>query len=954
MSKILLVSDIHIYDYTNRCPSPQYRLYQSRAVTQNIIEVGKTEGCERIAFLGDICERSIVKPYIQAEVKLFLDTIMNNFKEGYILWGNHDDANSRSTDTMGQSIIDSFLGVMLPPNLHYADKTVINIDNSSVAFCNWAAKPDLSWIKAPVDILMTHATINYDNNAAYKSQELDESKFQIAFCGDIHKAAVKYSDNIGWQGTPVCYVSVGNAQKCKMGDDDNQTGVVVDFSDKSWHHVNLNPHDNLLKFIYTSNLEEEGYHQETNTWYVYKPENVIRYEKDNIKVDAWTEIEHLINDAVTKSNLQVIHTEVLKNASNFDDFVDFSFELKHLRCENWRSITSADIEFSKGDKIYLAGANGSGKSSLLSALSYALMDVSSTQGLVSLKPFIQYGKSYCWTEVEFSFQGHDYRIRRGTNSKDNCLWINGVEQKYGSKRDFEEDVRNRFKFLQYLFDCMFYSSEHHRFIGGMTSERKTEIMAKFLRLDRINNLYVTSQNMYENVKKEKSNWDAKIKETEKIINYIQEKLSLLTIPGLTRDQLESLKAEGIELQRKNKLWTEYVTKTANLQGKIQTYTNTLNDLYTKQRTFRNPDLIDKEIESINQSIQGYHTRLVELGNIRVNLEYKTKEYNNLRNEGNNAWKEAQSLSLGRKCSSCGQTIKNTADMENHKNELMKKVEELRPKIQQLQQEIQDLTNQQNNSAQEYNQINLDIQNLNSEISKRMTEKNIIENTKKDIINYKQLLDRSNAELSSLGFVEQVELPSDFFEKMSSIEADINNWIQYEANRKDLDDRLVEITNLKQEAQTIEQYLLALEAYGRLTGPVGIIYEEILNKLKDAFSDNNVVYKVVRSGKGAREHLDLVPMFKKGTDEIEYFSCSSGEKTLLDIHLLDKLISSAGILVLDETLKNLDPDRLFEVLSILGDINVNLLILTSHSEGISGFYNRVINLSINEQGLTEIN
>ena len=96
------------------------------------------------------------------------------------------------------------------------------------------------------------------------------------------------------------------------------------------------------------------------------------------------------------------------------------------------------------------------------------------------------------------------------------------------------------------------------------------------------------------------------------------------------------------------------------------------------------------------------------------------------------------------------------------------------------------------------------------------------------------------------------------------------------------------------------------------------------------------------------------MFKKGKEDIEYFSCSSGERTLLDIHLLDKLITSAGILVLDETLKNLDPERLELVLDIIKNMNVGVLILTSHSEGISNFYNKTISLSINDKGLTEIN
>ena len=68
MSKILAVSDIHIYDYPQRNPVEKYRLYQTRNVCQNIIEVGEREGCDIIVLAGDIIEKFLIRPYIQSEV----------------------------------------------------------------------------------------------------------------------------------------------------------------------------------------------------------------------------------------------------------------------------------------------------------------------------------------------------------------------------------------------------------------------------------------------------------------------------------------------------------------------------------------------------------------------------------------------------------------------------------------------------------------------------------------------------------------------------------------------------------------------------------------------------------------------------------------------------------------------------------------------------------------------
>lgn len=942
MSKILAVADIHIHDYPNRNPSNRFRLYQgSRTVAQNIINVAKREGCEYIVLAGDIVEKSVVRPYIQSEVKLFLDTIMSYFKEGWIIWGNHD----LDSKAIEQNIGDAVLGVMLPSNLHYAHKTMISREGTTFGFCNWMPKFDLSWIPNKVDVLFTHATISYSSDSGiYKSQELDESKFDLAFCGDIHRRA-----QLGK------YISIGIPQRCKLSDSEEASGIVLDCSTKLWQWVDLNPDDNLMKFEITEDLNKEGWDETNHTWYVYKNDMSSLDPNDpNIKIDTWTEIEQLINEAILKTGLQEVHTEVLKNITNIDEKeVDFNFDLHRLHCENWRSITEATIDFNRGDKIFLNGSNGSGKSSLLSALKYAFLDCNSTQGLLSLKPFIQYGKDYCLTEVEFGYQGNEYKLRRGT--KEWGLWINGEPQKYNNKKAFEEDVRDRFKFIEYLNDALLFDSEHHRFISGVSPERRIEIVSKFLKLDRIDTLNEVSKVMLDNLKKERGLWVSKINETEKILTYIQDKLNLISLPELGKSELEKLRDEGLEMQRKNNLWNQYLTTSANIQAKIQTYTSTLDDLRNKQATFRDPNVIDFEISSINQEIQKLNARTTELNNIRVNLEYKNREYEALRTEGNNAYLEAQSIGIGKICSHCGQPIKTTESLENHKRELMSKVESLKPKIEKLKGEIDSLKYQVDNSSNELQQINNNIQGFNAEVYKRFSEKTLIDNTIKEIQRYESLLSQEQAALSSLGVVEKVELPSDFMEKMSMISSGINSWIQYESDKNDFDIKSSELYKFTEELNKIDSHLSALEAYNKLTGPLGSIYEAIMNKLVKIYSDNNVEYIVTRSGKGNREHLNLTPVFVKSQKEkSEYSSASSGEKTYLDIHLLDKLITSSGILVLDETLKNLDPERLELVLDIIKNMNVGVLILTSHSEGLSNFYNKTISLSINDQGLTEIN
>ena len=396
MSKILVVSDIHIHDYPQRNPKEKYRLYQSRNVADNIIKVSKIEGTDIIVIAGDVIEKSVIRPYVQSEVKLFLDTIMSHFKEGFIIWGNHDQDN-KSSDSLFE---DSCLSVMLPPNLHYADKKEVVIGNSRLAFYNWRPEFDLSWINGCVDVLFTHATISYSGNEQFKSQYLDQSKFSLAICGDIHKPAVLGK-----------FVSIGIPQKCKMSDSDDITGIVYDCDNKKYKWVSLNPDNNLMKFQYINDPTKEGWNPNTGTWYVYKPDNLtIHNGVRDIKIPAWEKIENLVNDIISQNNLQGVHGEVIKNLDITSKEVDFNFTLKRFYCKNWRSIEEAELYFNDSDKILISGKNGSGKSSLISAIRYAFLDCP------SIKDFRQFGSKSCLTEVEFEYQNNMYKIQRGNKS----------------------------------------------------------------------------------------------------------------------------------------------------------------------------------------------------------------------------------------------------------------------------------------------------------------------------------------------------------------------------------------------------------------------------------------------------------------------------------------------------------------------------------------------------------
>lgn len=931
MSKILAISDIHIFDYPQRNSYDKQRLTQARTVAQNIIKAATIEGAERVVIAGDVIEKSVLRPYVQAEVKLFLDTLMSFFKEGYIIWGNHDQDN-KSVDS---ELIDSCLAVMLPPNLYYADQKELVIDNSRIAFSNWRPEFDLSWISGQVDVLFTHATINYGGSDKIQSQVLDESKFGLAICGDIHRPA-----QIGK------YVSIGIPQKCKMSDYDKSTGVVYDCVSKQFKWVDLNPDDNLMKFVYTPIREDEGWNQGTGTWSVYKPENLsIAGGVRDIKIPAWEEIGNLIDNIIIENNLQGIHSEVLRNLKDVDsEEVDFGFTLLRLYCKNWRSIDEADIYFEDGDKILITGKNGSGKSSLLSALKYAFLECR------NIKDYLQFGEKECILAVEFMYQGKKCKIQRG-NKKYGC-WIDDEPLKYNNKKEFEEDMYRRFPFIGYM-DIFLFDSDHHKLIGNITPERKSEIISKFYKMDRIDAYNKEAGILLDQVTKSSSVWNEAIKKSEEILRYIDTNLSNIQLPGQTKTELTQLRSEGLELQRKNKEWMSYLADSGKLQAQVSLYVETLERLIKEQSTYRHLQEIDSEIAYLQAEVDNKNQEISQLRTIESEYSLKLDRYNQVCAEGKKTTAELERLEKSKVCPSCGQALKNTESLDRHKQEILGKLEELRSEAIKIGDELRGMSGKKQQADSLISIASEKVKTLGNQIFMLMSEKQKITKTAKDIENTKSLLENYKTQLNNLGTPEKVELPDNFMEIMSSIDSGIKAWTDHE---RLIQDRAVEEANIlkaQSELGLIQNALVDLKEYIKLTGPTGKIYEEIMTRLAEQFTDNQVKYSVDTYNFRKKDHLDLTSRFNNNGNYVSYDACSSGQQTVLDINFLSKIVTRMGLLIMDEFLKHLDPENHDNCIDMISSMNIGCIMISSHMESITSFNNKTCRLELNDSGVTNI-
>lgn len=946
MSKILAVSDIHIHDYPNRNPFEKARLYQSRIVAQNIIEVGKSMGADRIVFAGDILEKAINRPYVLAETKLFLDTVMREFKEGFIVWGNHDQDNKGAD----QDFIDSSLGVMLPGNLYYADKKEIVIDNSRIAFSNWYPKFDLSWIQDSVDVLFTHATISYTlgGQEKYKSQnqELDQSKFGIAFCGDIHKRASIDK-----------FVSIGVPQRCKMGDSSESSGVIYDCVTKEWSWVDLNPHDNLIKFDYTSDIKQEGWNENLKTWLVYKPDTlgISGSGVREVKVPEWDDINNLINNIITENGLSPVHNTILEYLNEHSEYkeVDFNFSLKKLYCKNWRSIEECTIYFDDRDRILIQGKNGSGKSSLLSAIKYAFIEYSG-----SLKDFIQFGSKSCLTEVDFVYQGALYKISRGFRSGKPVfgLEINGNPQKYNNKKEFDEDMHIRFPFIDYM-DIYFFNSDHSRLIGDPEMkrhpERLAELISKFFKLDKIDSYNGMAEGIRDGFEKSISEWELKIKESDNVLQYIKTEVDSINLPSEPKESLMSFREEGMEIERKSKLWSDYVGKVSPMKLSIEVYSKDINNIQLEISKLRDDASLDYEISEIDKEISRLTTELLDIKSSGKEYDLENRVLGSIAEEGKKVSKSLENLDNTNICPTCHRAITSREDLEKHREELKNKLSEITDQYIQKRDYVRELYKKRQESQEKEMSLKEGIGKLRKAIEERRLQKSRKVDLMRELDKKRNSVESLKTQLMNMSKPEEVILPDNFTSIMIDLNNKIDMWNRYDVLQGKRLEEEQKIQFYNKELEKIKRGMYELENYIRLTGPTGKIYEEIMTKLAQQFTDGNVKYEVESYNFKRKDHLALKSSYNNNGNYVPYDSCSDGQKTVLDVHFISKIVTGMGLLVMDEFLKHLDPSNHDICLETISSMNIGCILLSSHMESVGGFNNKTCNLELNDSGITMI-
>ena len=131
---------------------------------------------------------------------------------------------------------------------------------------------------------------------------------------------------------------------------------------------------------------------------------------------------------------------------------------------------------------------------------------------------------------------------------------------------------------------------------------------------------------------------------------------------------------------------------------------------------------------------------------------------------------------------------------------------------------------------------------------------------------------------------------------------------------------------------------------------------LLVKVSEYLSTDTIQFKTYSEMANGNMKLDISCKMKVGDHRfIDYDDCSHGQKTILDIYILSRileLLGNVGIVTIDEGLSVLQADKYNQVCEIIRQLDAKNIFITSHDANFVD-YDSIIHCSLLPSGDSEI-
>lgn len=672
--------------------------------------------------------------------------------------------------------------------------------------------------------------------------------------------------------------------------------------------------------------------------------------------------------------------------------------LNKIKLQNIRSYLEQEINFPIGS-VLLSGDIGSGKSSILLSIDFALFGISND---ISGRSLLRNGEKTGSVELSFEIDGKEITIKRNLRrTKDSVvqepgyLILDNIKNEYSPIElkqaildllNYPREMLTKSKDLIYKYTVYTPQEEMKQILMGNKDDR-LDNLRKVFGIDRYKRIKNNSTILLKKLKEkrrelagiisdleekitEKTTKENSLKQTEYKLNENNNKLK--EINNFVNSKKQDIKKIEDDINKLNELNKKLEVCNTNLNHK----TNQINDDQTKIDNLQNEikqlkgdllitDKVDKkqinyDINKINKEINIFDNSILEQSNKIREFEVKIESANLINNN----------LSSLAKCTICYQEVKeeykqkilddqnnlikssqyNISKSQELKNRAFTESERLKKELEELRKKEKDFeisTFKQETLTTKTNSLNelIALQtNLKIEIDNLNIENTKIDDEIKKLTNIHHTYNNLKQELEKLLETERNHdiQKAGFEQEIRGINENILN-LNKEIERKTKSKLL--LTELGEIQEWLDKQFISL---------MDIMERKIMLKVHGDF--NSLFGKWFENLVGVEDikvklSEEFSPLVEQNGYEIDYNFLSGGEKTAAAlayrlalnqiINNVVSIIKTNDLLILDEPTDGFSSEQLDRMKLVLDELKINQIIIVSHESKIESFVDHVL-------------
>ena len=635
-------------------------------------------------------------------------------------------------------------------------------------------------------------------------------------------------------------------------------------------------------------------------------------------------------------------------------------KLETIKIRNFRSIRSLDFKIGARGLTLISGKNGQGKSSICSAILYALFN-KTQKGQTADAIINDVAKKDTSVILSYENAGVKYRVERyrkhKTNHNKTLFYVNGVEKTSSSNKLTDELIEAS---VGMSFDTMLNS-----FVLGdslVTSFSKSTDKQRKEIIEDITNIsiykkassiagdkYKEAKEILDSTERTKSNLEIKVESLKKQLELekSQEKQRKENVNYAKTSYESSLK----EYEELNKIFEKSKQETSDVPDKIASLKTTLNSLKEEQSNLESPKETNSIQRKINSELQKKNTAVERAKRSQSDLEKFGAQYKEIQNAKqatclycgsplNEEHKKSELKRLANEGRKCLDGINKEKLVYKEASSAYSELESELNKINEYNSQLQPKTIELNNKI---NQTMSEINALDKSLDATKLAYSKVESSIKAVNRYKDNLERLQAEESI-----------DTSETLNSLETAENSLKEYsgkfdKATRdvKVLDGVKSVFSNTGIKSFVLEQVYPALN--------------ESLEKYMSILTDGSISASISATSESKTGNvsdkitIDVI----RNSKETDYDSLSSGEQRRFDValslSLQDYVSANSGInvLFLDEIFDSLDAVGVDKVMGLLKEKakEYSSVFVISHSTELKDNFDNEIKVVLTDKGTT---